>query len=85
MIEYSFDGRVKTSLQGKVNTMARELDLDDLSFMKDIRTSITRYNDDKENNHARSQLIKINRSILLSSEAILKAVSYYENIVAPKI
>lgn len=83
VIETLFDGRTSVVLVKKVDVIAQELELDDNRFMKDIRMSIARYNDDRENNHAWSQLIKINRSILLSSEAILKAVSYYGEIATP--
>ena len=85
VIEYSFDGRVKSSLQSKVDVMARELELDDVRFMSDIRTSIVTHSDDKDNNHSWSQLIKINRSIILSGETILKSISYYTDIIPPKI
>lgn len=85
MIEYSFDGRVTNSLQEKVDLMAKELELDDIRFMSDIRASIVSHSDDKDNNHSRSQLIKINRSIILSGETILKSISYYADIIPPKI
>ena len=83
VIETSFDGRTSAILREKIDVATKELELDDTRFIKDIRMSISRYSDDKENNHARSQLIKINRSILLSSEAVLKAVSYYGDIITP--
>lgn len=76
VVVLSWDGRISTSLTDKVAQMNKEIELDDSLFIKDIRASIVRYSDEKEYNHAWSQLIKINRSILLSSEAILKAVSY---------
>ena len=85
VIEYSFDGRVTNSLQSKVDIMAKELELDDTRFMSDIRMSIVAHSDDKDNNHSRSQLIKINRSIILSGETILKSISYYTDIIPPRI
>lgn len=83
VIETSFDGRTTAILKEKVESTMKELELNDTRFVRDIRTSIARYSDDKENNHAWSQLIKINRSILLSSEAILNACSYYAGIKSP--
>lgn len=80
VIESSLDGRVTASLEEKIAVTLKELELDDTRFMRDIRTSINRYSDDKENDHSRSQLIKINRFILLSSESSLKACGYYAGL-----
>lgn len=85
IIETSFDGRTSAILRNKLEVATKSLELDDIRFMKDIRTSIARHNEDQEINHARSQLIKINRSILLSSEALLKAVGYYGEILTPSV
>ena len=50
IVESSFGGRSTAILREKIETVTKELELDDTRFIRDIRTSIARYNDDKENN-----------------------------------
>lgn len=67
----------ESSSYEKITQWEKMLMLDDGRFLKDIRTSISHHHDDKENHHYRSQLMKVNWSIVIASRSCLDGLLAY--------
>ena len=78
IMEYALVHKRDSSLQ-KIAQGEQVLLLDDARFLKDIKSSIANNNTDAENNHYRSQLLKTNRNVVISTRSIFDAlISYHE-------
>lgn len=71
IMQSCLDSRSESVVISKIEEGKQELLLDDSRFLEDIRASIARNHNNTEHHHHRSQLIKINRSIVLASESCL--------------
>lgn len=79
IIDYVLGHGAKRS-QEKIAQGEQVLLLDDTRFLQDIKSSIAKNNDDKENNHYRSQLLKTNRSVVITSRAMLDALLAWSRV-----
>ena len=60
-----------------LDKLEHEITLDDTRFLSDIRASIVRHHEQTDQHHYRSQLIKLNRYIILIQQSTLSALQSY--------
>lgn len=68
------------TIDHNLDTLEQEISLDDTRFLSDIRTSIVRHHEQTDQHHYRSQLIKLNRYIILIQQSILTALQQYHKV-----
>lgn len=65
------------TIDHNLDKLEHEITLDDKRFLSDIRASIVRHHEQSDQHHYRSQLIKLNRYIILIQQSALAALQHY--------
>jgi phosphate:Na+ symporter len=65
------------TIDHNLDKLEHEITLDDTRFLSDIRASIVRHHEQSDQHHYRSQLIKLNRYIILIQQSALAALQHY--------